>query len=108
MSKPKQNKYEITITVDENDGDYVTEISELNEKQLDVIRPLIKAIKKKGIYRNYMVGECGDIPYEDQYPEFDLDVHEAFLDYCPSYEYGFHTIESIYIVPLPSGKIRLL
>ena len=37
-------KYEIAITVDTNDADYVTETSTIDSDDLEKIKPLIKAI----------------------------------------------------------------
>ena len=109
MSRAKQKKFEMVIEVDENDGDYLTEVTEITETQLGLIMPLIKALKgAPGICHQYEVGEQASIEPEDVYPQFNVDVHEEFQDHCPNPEYGFHTIVSITIIPLPSGKIKLL
>lgn len=117
-------KYQIEIKVDANDADYMTEVSEITESQLLQIKPLIEAIKKFKPYvgtradwkypfdRNYHVGEgvridLGEKEVEDVYPEISPEVHELFREFCPYGEYGFHTVESIYVYPA-IVKTRLL
>ena len=115
---------EITITADTNDGDYVTQVSEISEKDLAIIKPLIAAIKdfKKyneysvsGVlythHHNYPYGECmrndlGEKTLSELY-DFDEEVFELFEGYLPYSEYGIHTIKSIIICPLQE-KTRLL
>lgn len=115
---------EITITVDTNDGDYATEISEISEEDLETIKPLIAAIKKFKPYKtksksgydlthdhNYPYDEClredmGEKSPRDVY-KFNTEVFDIFEDLVPCSEYGFHTIESITTAPLHS-KTKLL
>ncbi len=120
-------KYEITITADPNDADYITAVNEISEEDLDTIKPLIQAIKEFKPYNaeyesfgrmsttmhhhNYPYGEClrgdmGEKSPEELY-EFDSKVLELFEEYIPHSEYGIHTIESITICPLQK-KTKLL
>jgi hypothetical protein len=116
--------YEITIRADTNDADYVTQVSPISEKDLNVIKPLIKAIKNFKPYKaqmpgktewihdhNYPWGECTRADLGEKTPQelydFDKEVFEAFQDYVPYGEYGIHTIESIFICPA-GKKTRLL
>jgi len=118
-------KYEIAITVDTNDGDYTTEVSGISEKDLNIIKPLIQAIKEfkpyegkykygKGKYmhnHNYPIGDClrgdmGEKPPEELY-EFDSKVFELFEEYLPYSEYGIHTVDLITICPMQK-KTKLL
>lgn len=117
-------KQEITITADTNDGDYVTQVSEISENDLSTIKPLIASIKRFKKYKgysasgmpythhhNYPFGDCaredlGEKTLSELY-DFDEEVFELFNDYIPYGEYGIHTIKSITICPLQE-KTRLL
>ena len=100
--------FELIIVCDTNDGDYVTEISKVSKETIDKFRPLIAQIKAhKGYSSNYSSDDMSDKSMVDQYPDFDEYFHENFSDYCPYGEYGFHTIESIVVQPLPE-KEKLL
>ena len=111
-------KYEITITADTNDADYITAVNPISEEDLGTIKPLIEAIKNFKPYKNkythghnYSTGNClrgdmGEKSPEELY-EFDSDVFGLFEEYLPYSEYGIHTIESITICPLQE-KIKLL
>lgn len=108
VTKVKQPKYEIVITVDANDGDYNTKISTITSSELREIKPLISAIKKcRSSNHNYGVGEYCSKEAEKQYPQFSEELHEMFQDLCPYGEYGFHSIESIVLMP-SVGKKTLL
>lgn len=120
-------KYEITIKVDTNDGDYATEISTISDSDLDKIKPLIAAIKKFQPYKtksesgmdwehshNYPYGEVlredlGEKEPRDYYHGVvsNNDVFDLFEDLLPYGEYGFHTIVSIDVTPLVK-KAKLL
>lgn len=127
MTKKKQ-KLEITITVDTNDADYLTKVSEISEEDLETITPLIKAIKNfkpytgktTGSYAgrdwthyyNYHIGEyvrteLGEKQVTEIYPQFSEEVHELFQEFCPYGQDGFHTVESILVAPL-TKKTKLL
>lgn len=120
-------KYEIAICVDTNDADFQTEVSEIDSDQLQMIKPLIQAIKNFQSYEvphsdhlgaytwrhdhNYPTQDClredlGEIPPQVLY-DFPEEVHELFRELCPWPEHGFHTIESITITPAVK-KIELL
>ncbi len=119
-------KQEITIKVDTNDADYQTKVSEISDKDLEKIFPLIKAIKKFKPYKgksrycgtdwehthNYHVGEylrddLGEKPVTELYDQFSEEIHKLFQSFCPYGKDGFHTIESITTSPL-SKKTKLL
>ncbi len=113
----KKKQWDIKITADTNDADYVTEISSISDGDLNKIKPLIAAIKNFKPYKtrvdgldwshshNYPWGE--HLPREDlgeKYPReiykgFDEEVFQIFEDLIPHGEYGIHTIESIEIAP---------
>lgn len=112
----KKKTWDIKITADTNDADYVTEISEITEEDLDKIKPLIAAIKRFKPYttksnglswshhHNYPFGEglredLGEKPPQEVYKGFDEEVFQIFEDLIPCSEHGIHTIVSIDIAP---------
>ncbi len=115
--------YEITITVDTNDGDYNTETNKITEEELNKIRPLITSIKNfkpykvkaKGINwthsHNYPYGECLREDLKEKSPEelykYDESIHCLFENLLPGSEYGFHSIESITVCPFIDKEILL-
>jgi len=123
---PKQSVFEITITVDTNDADYATQVSKISESDLELIKPLIKAISKFQPYtaktrgansltwdhhHNYPYGECcrGDLgeKHPQELYDFPQAVFEIFENLLPFNEYGFHTIDSIEVTPYVK-KTKLL
>ncbi len=114
--------WEIKITADTNDADYVTEISKITEKDLDKIKPLIEAIKKFKPYttksdglswthsHNYPWGEhlprkdLGERHPNEIYKGIDEEAFEIFQDLIPHGEHGIHTIVSIDIAPIIKWK----
>ena len=105
--------YDIIITVDENDADYHTLNSKISEEDLNIIKPLIEAIKNFKPYKykldrlmtsshNYPQewrDDLGELSPYQLYPQFSKDVFDLFEKLCPYCEYGFHTIISIEIAP---------
>jgi len=119
--------YEIAVTVDTNDADYNTEITEITEEDLEKIKPLIEAIKNFKPYEtqsgpsdnitwrhthNYPHGEyvprrdLGEKSTRELY-DFSEEIFQIFEDLCPYGEYGFHSIESITVCPA-NKKTKLL
>jgi hypothetical protein len=109
-------KYYINITADTNDADYISEIGEISNEQLELIQPVIKAIKNFKSYKgksksgsdwdhgnNFPTGDCyrpdlGEKSAEEIYVESGIVTQEqfdAFMEFVPSNEYGIHTIESV-------------
>lgn len=120
-------QFEITIIADTNDGDYVTQVSEISEENLSFIKPLIAAIKKFKSYKakvedslgkftwthhhNYPIGECRRDDLGEKSPRelynFDEKIFDFFEGLLPYSEYGIYTIESIMVCPFQK-KIKLL
>jgi len=111
-------KYEIRIIADTNDADYVTGINTIDEKTLEIIKPVIRAIKDFKPYENkghshshnfpsgeFVRDDLGEKSAEELYG--DLKGFEDFLDYCPCGEHGIHTVERVEVYPVPK-KERLL
>ncbi len=105
--------YRLVIVGDTNDADYVTEISKIDQETLDnIIRPVAKLIKNCTEHYNW-----NDSEYQERYPralksynfdekphkllfgDFDQDTLQHFSEYCPCFEGGIHSIESITITP---------
>lgn len=110
-------KYEIRVKVDTNDADYNETVSTITEEELELIKPLIEAIKNFKPYKvtvdkldwehdnNFPYGECcredlGQIPPEKYYEKCGKDAFDIFLDCCPGCEYGFHTVHLVEIWPV--------
>lgn len=118
--------FELVITADSNDADYVTNTSHISEENLERIKPILKAIKD---FKPYTVKELdgtsqthrynwprseyaprtdlGEKYPHEIYPQFSLEDIEFFEEYLPFGEYGIHTIVSAYVYPIPN-KTRLL
>ena len=108
--------YEIVITGDTNDADYVTEIQDIEQDELDLIMPVIEAVKAytklhwKGHYcseHNWPTSEYSDGEVGALYPDLTEEQLQLFQNFVPCGEYGIHSIESIYIYPKPT-KVKLL
>ena len=107
-------KYELVITADTNDADYVTSIETIGEEVLnDIVIPVTAAIKALDTKKNhYNWPDMWDRPYDslplnELYPQLTEEQIEWFRDLCPSFEGGIHTIESVTYYAVPE-KIKLL
>ncbi len=114
----KKKMWEIKIKADTNDADYVTEISQISDADLNKIKPLIEAIKAFKPYttkvdgmtwthsNNYPHGEycpredLGELPPRKVYKGFNDKVFDIFESYLPFGEHGIHTIISIEVAPV--------
>ena len=109
-------KYYINIIADTNDGDYISEMSEISEEELELIRPVVESIKAFKPYKgkskrggewshdnNFPFGDCcredlGQKEAEEYYVGGELVTQEqfdAFMKFTPQVEGGIHTIESV-------------
>ena len=107
-------EYELVITADTNDADYVTSISQVTWQDIVDIMPIVGVIKawsaehKNG--HNWCMGEVsrnGERPWDIYKGLLTDEQIDLFDDYVPRGEYGVHTIESVHYYPLPE-KIKLL
>lgn len=114
----------IIIEADTNDADYVREKNEITDEELEIIKPVIQAIKDfnedesiKYQKYNWWAVDSGRerdkeqfmSPY-DRYVKSGKCSEEAFdhfNDFRPYHEYGIHTIESIEILEV-SNEYSLL
>jgi len=96
----------LIIKADTNDADYITSQNEVTDEDLELIFPVIKAIEDynndKSIKRqkyNFWNVESNRNP--DPYQLYvetgkcKQEEMDAFMEYCPTSEYGIHIIESI-------------
>lgn len=106
---------EITVVVDTNDGNYLTEATTISEGELKILRPLLSAIGKFKPYtveaHNMELTHEHNYPNGENYPRTDLGEktpreiyrgysNEAFKlleQFAPCGNYGFHTIDSVVV-----------
>ena len=104
----------IIITADTNDADYVSEKTEITDDDIELIKPIIEAIKntpkdKNGWGHNYETGEAVD-KASAQKLYGHLDNFDLFDEFVPSGDPnypGVHTIKSIQILEVVN-EITLL
>lgn len=89
----------IWIQGDTNDADYVSEMTDITEEELESIIPIIEAIKDCKEFHNWQ-NEYDDITIEELYPQFfkngeELPEMEYFYELLPCGEYGIHSITEI-------------
>lgn len=110
-------KYELKVTADTNDADYITEISIVDQEELDKLIPMFKKISKfkecktKGrTHRhNFPYGDClrddlGEKSVQELYGWSD-DELDYLTDFLPMDEYGIHTIESVEFYDVPKKTV---
>lgn len=95
----------VIIKGDYNDGDYVTEITQMegSDPRLEVLDKLMAVLKvfKSPSYYNWFgcehTSENDEVRAEwlEFFSEADLDIIEGL---CPSHENGIHSIESVAII----------
>jgi len=96
----------LEVVGDANDGDYVRELTELQEVQLPLLHKLVAALKANYNYwpsNEYVDDDVEDI-YENYFTEEELD---EVLDWIPYGEYGIHTVNDITLYEFV-GKKELL
>ena len=93
-------KIYVEITADMNDGDYVSERTEIDETWISKFQPLIDSI----IQNNYKwsKGEYFDTTFLDQYDEFEKDLLRDFNKYVPYGEHGVRRIAGLVILKVES------
>ena len=110
--------YELIISADTNDADYITKTSEVTWDDLVELQPIINAIKERKEVmakianmwprHTWCTSEYGhDDPPDVMYPDLTEEQIERFNRYVPYGDYGVHTIEYVVYYPLPQ-KVRLL
>jgi len=111
-----EEKIELTIVADWNDADYVKSVCNIDEDELEIMRPLFEAISEFKPYtvktnsgfeltysHNYPFGgyhlraNMGEKCPEDLYPNVSSDAISMFSDLLPMESDGVHSIISIKI-----------
>ncbi len=93
--------FEITITADCNDADYLHETNDVSQETIHtVIKPALALIEQTTEWNshNFGTGDQRD-HWRDRYPKEHHDLLEHFSEYAPHNEFGIHTIESVRIIP---------
>lgn len=109
------DKYEILIEADHNDGDYITQINTITLDDLELIKPLIQAIKDNPERYNWCAYSDTNNPEapDHVYSEFvginkdGFSIMDIFNELIPYDEYGIHTITKVEVYSIPE-KERLL
>jgi hypothetical protein len=94
------SKY-VIITGDSNDGDYVTEVTKITDKQLSKLRKIVEKMPSSASIP-YTTHERGDDHLNDSDYDYLSNSEKEFLDkFLPEGDpncRGIHSIESIRIV----------
>lgn len=89
----------IYINVDTNDGDYIGELSSINDSEIELLKSIISKMPKDEDSIRYEVGDCGDDDNKEGDYDYITQEEKDFLNrFTPSCEYGFHTIQEVSIV----------
>lgn len=115
----------IEVVADTKDADYITRVTEISEGDLNQITPLIEAIKNFKPYiakadggadwthrHNFPSGEhwredLGEKAVEEIYADFDDGTLDLFYEFCPTGQFGIHTIKSVRVLKV-TEETRLL
>lgn len=105
------SKYNVTVTVDTNDGDYVTKVTVAETEDVHKLKDLFSRVKDFTPYKTKVSGldwthhnnfpwgevlrdDLGEKSVQELYGYSDEDL-EFLYDFLPYNEYGFHTIKSV-------------
>jgi hypothetical protein len=105
----------IYIKADTNDADYISEMKQITDEELEIIKPVIQAIKeydkdksiKKQKYNWWDIESSRHPAPEKLYIESGKVTQEqldAFREYIPYGEHGVHTIEEITLYNVESEE----
>lgn len=100
-----KKKY-IIIIADKNDADYVKEVTEITDVQIEKIKPVIHEIKHNPIYLdgNWVTQKCIEPTPQKVYVEsgvlsqHQVNLFDSFVPTGDENYPGVHTIESVMIV----------
>lgn len=100
----------IVIKADENDADYITEVSQITDEQIEKIRPVIQALKEfeqtEEQWHNWPTGEGANelhnpsLIYEDKLSIHQINLFDSFVPEGDHNYPGIHTIKSVKIMEL--------
>ncbi len=98
----------IIIKADTNDADYITEKREISDEKIELMKPIIKAIKECKAGHNWPRYNGTDEEVEELYENILTNEQiDLFDNYRPHGEWGIHSIESIEILEV-INEIKLL
>jgi hypothetical protein len=109
----------IIITADTNDADYVTSINAITDEDIELIKPVVEAIKNFKPYKAGGFTHSHNFPSGEHFPRTDmgektteelyghLEGYDLFQDLCPYGEHGIHTIDEVEIYEIVN-EIKLL
>ncbi|TXG81479.1 MAG: hypothetical protein E6R13_06120 [Spirochaetes bacterium] len=90
------SKIFIYAEVDTNDADYIGKLTEVSQKDLEIIKKISKFIDDNDLeYGNSEYRDCDLTLLEETFTETELDV---FSDIFNGGEYGFHSISEITVI----------
>ena len=102
-------EYELVVTGDHNDADYVTEISTVDLETIQYLQPIFDAIKsfneKTPYGHNWPNSEYANGTLSGTYPDVGDDLIDTLNEYVPHAENGIHSIVSIVYYPLPDRTV---
>jgi hypothetical protein len=99
------NKKYIIIKGDTNDGDYITEKSEITDQEIEQIKEILKITGSNWNTRwEYDEDELATLVYKDILTEEQFKLMDKFV---PSGEIGIHTLSSVDILIVQSEESLL-
>ena len=97
----------ILVTADTNGVDYVSSKNEITDKEIELIRPIVKVISDCEGYFNWPTLEFIDETVEDLYKDKLTDEQISFFEsYVPYGEYGIYSIQSVEIVTINESLLN--
>lgn len=101
----------ILIEGDINDADYISEINDITEEQLNSIKPIIEAVKNCTNRHNW-VNDYDNHTIDELYPQFFIDGDESpemetFYEFLPHGEHGIHSIDKIVVFEVVNEIVLL-
>lgn len=98
----------LIVTADTNDGDYVTDKSEITEEQILIIQNVCKVLKKDPSWGTMDMEDRRNSPERFvKSGKLTQEEVDTMHEFCPSGEYGIHTIESVEIIEV-INEVKLL
>lgn len=106
--KDEPKDYEIVVTADTNDADYITRIENVSMKMIEeVVKPaveLLKTVHGSVPWHGWNDVGTGIFAEDSEHAEL-LNIFQDF--FVPFGEHGVHTIESVVYYPLPVKVVLL-
>ncbi len=94
--------YTLVIEGDENDADFMTQLTNIDSEKLELVKKVVEAIKANPDKHNW------ENAWEDYKDKLTKEEYEAFNEMVPWTEFGIHTITAIKITPQITWENLLL